>query len=269
MINEKNKLYVIPTPIGNLDDITLRAIKTLKDVKYIFCEDTLVSQKLKKHLDLSAKLFSLYKYNEKSKFSEVRKFLSEGDVALISDAGTPTISDPGQFLIEELKDEYEIIPLPGANAITTALSASGLLFNNFSFVGFLPKEQSKLLMVIDNYSNTDVIVCFESPNRINKTLELLLNNYGDIKVVVARELTKMYEEIKRDKISNLVSLKFKGEIVLIIETKDIQKKDSLKEMVDYLLDLNVNEKVIISFLKEKLNYKKNDVYNYLKKNKKY
>ncbi len=260
------KLFVIPTPIGNLEDFTLRSIRILKEVKFLLCEDTKVSGKIKKHLDLDVKMISLHKFNEKSRVEEVLTLLKENDVALVSDAGTPTISDPGQLLIEELKGKVNIIPLPGPNAITTSLSASGLKFDSFSFIGFFDKEEAKIIKKIKKHQNSDVIVAYESPNRINKTLSYIYNNFGDVTIVVAREITKIYEEIVKDNVSNLFNKEFRGEIVLIIETKDIKKEDPLRKHIESLREEGMTDKSIINYLTKNTSFKKNDIYNFLKNN---
>ncbi|NQX83459.1 MAG: 16S rRNA (cytidine(1402)-2'-O)-methyltransferase [Mycoplasmataceae bacterium] len=259
-----NKLYVIPTPIGNLNDLTLRSIKILKNVKYLLCENTKITGKIKKHLNLDLKLISLHKFNEISRINEIKLLLKESDVALVSDAGTPTISDPGQILIKELKNDVEIIPLPGPNSITTALSGSGLEFSSFSFIGFLEKEENKIISKIKQHIYSEVIVAYESPNRINKTLSFILKNFGDIQVVIARELTKIYEEIVRDKISNLIKNTFKGEIVLLIPTKEINLIDDYKIHINKLIEVGLDDKSIIHYLTSTTKFKKNDIYNYLK-----
>ncbi len=264
-----NKLYVIPTPIGNLNDFTLRSIECLKSVKYLLCEDTKVTGKLKQHLQLDVKMISLHKFNESSRIEEVKNLLEESDVALVSDAGTPTISDPGQLLISELKKEgVDVVPLPGANAITTALSGSGLEFSSFTFVGFLEKEKNNIIKKVNKHINSDVIVAYESPNRINKTLSILMEEFGDINVVVARELTKIYEEIINDRISNIIDREFKGEIVLLIPTNELTQEDDLTKHVDDLERLGLSNKSIIEYLVSNTKFKKNDIYNYLKNNKK-
>ncbi len=264
-----NKLYVIPTPIGNLGDFTLRSIEVLKSVKYLLCEDTKVTGKIKGHLSLDVKMISLHKFNEASRLEEVKSLLLESDVALVSDAGTPTISDPGQLLINRLKDEgVDIIPLPGANAITTALSGSGLEFDSFTFVGFFEKEKNKIINKIIEHQNSDVIVTYESPNRIVKTLTYIMEEFGDIKVVVARELTKLYEEIINDNISTLINREYKGEIVLLIPTKEMVKESDLAKHVDKLIEVGLSDKSIIDYLTSTTEFKKNYIYDYLKNNKK-
>ncbi len=260
-----NTLFVIPTPIGNLNDFTLRSIEVLKSVKYILCEDTKVTGKIKNHLGLDSKMISLHKFNEASRNEEVKRLLEEGDVALVSDAGTPTISDPGQLLIKELKNNgATIIPLPGANAITTALSGSGLEFNSFTFVGFFDKEKNKIINKIKEHVNSDAIISYESPNRIIKTLTYIQEEFGDIEVVLARELTKIYEEIVNDKISNIINKEYKGEIVLIIPTKEMIKESDLELHVNKLIEVGLTDRSIIDYLTSTTEFKKNEIYDYLK-----
>lgn len=259
-----NKLYVVPTPIGNLGDFTLRSIEVLKSVKVILCEDTKVTGKIKSHLGLDAKLISLHKFNEASRIKEVRQLLEEGDIALVSDAGTPTISDPGQLLIKELKEDVEVIPLPGANAITTALSASGFVFDSFTFVGFLDKTEKKIIDVLEKHIDSDLIVAYESPNRITKTLAIIAEHYGDIEVVIARELSKIYEEVIKGNISSLISKEYKGEIVLVINSKELVKEIDLAEYIEPLLKQGMSDKSIIDYLTSTTKLRKNDIYNFLK-----
>lgn len=259
-----SNLYIIPTPIGNLKDLTLRSIEILKTVDNILCEDTKVTGKLKSHLELDAKLISLHKFNESSRVKEVITLLEKGDVALVSDAGTPTISDPGQLLIKEIIKEHKVVPLPGATAITTALSGSGIEFKGFTFIGFLEKTEKKIIDEINRHINSDVIVTYESPNRIKQTLKILKDNYGDIEVVVARELTKIYEEFSKDIISNLLEKEYKGEIVLLIPTIGLEKEIDLSKYIEPLIKSGMNDKTIINYLTETTKLKKNDIYEYLK-----
>lgn len=259
-----SKLFIIPTPIGNLNDFTLRSIEVLKSVKYILCEDTKITGKIKSHLKLESKLISLHKFNENSRIDEVLKLLNESNVALVSDAGTPTISDPGQLLIKEISKHHDVVPLPGANAITTALSGSGIEFKTFTFIGFLDKTEKKIIDAINKHLSSDVIVVYESPNRINQTLEILFKNYGDIELVVARELTKFYEQFYREKISSLLINDYKGEIVLLIPTKEISKEKDLESFVEPLIKIGMNDKTIVNYLTKISSHKKNDIYDYLK-----
>lgn len=260
-----NKLYIVPTPIGNLKDFTERSINILKSVDVILCEDTKVTGKIKSHFSLSARLISLHKFNEISRVSEVSSLLERSDIALVSDAGTPTISDPGQILVKELFGKYKIIPLPGANAITTALSGSGIEFKKFTFVGFLEKTEKKIYETINDHLNSDVVVAYESPNRIKQTLSILLKLYGDIEVIIARELTKIYEEFSKGKISYLLEKEYKGEIVLLIPTKELESKIDLKVYIEPLLEKGFSNKAIINYLSLITVLKRNDIYDYLKK----
>ncbi len=258
------KLYVVPTPIGNLSDLTLRSIDILNSVEVILCEDTKVTGKIKKHLSLSAKLISLHKFNEISRIKEVTSLLEKHDVALVSDAGTPTISDPGQILVKEVSNKFEVIALPGANAITTALSGSGLEFSSFTFIGFLEKSEKRIIEEVSKHLDSDVIIAYESPNRIVKTLEFLLNAFGDFKISIARELTKVYEENIHDNLSILLEKEYKGEIVLLIPTKELQIKKDISIYIEPLLKQGMSNKGIVSYLTETSDLKKNDIYDYLK-----
>ena len=260
-----NNLYVVATPIGNIEDLSKRAIKTLETCPTILCEDTKHSGLLLSKLGIKSKLISLHKHNESNKKEWILEILKEGDVALISDAGTPTISDPGQELISFLKENgVNVIPIPGPSAVITALSASGLSFKTFTFVGFLEKTEKKIIDTIKDNSHSDISIYYESPNRINKTLKFILDNFGDIEVVVARELTKMYEEIIKDKVSNLVEKEFKGEIVLIVSNKQIIKETKLATIIKSLKKEGLTDRSIINVIKELEGFNKNEAYSILK-----
>lgn len=259
-----SNLYIVPTPIGNLKDLTDRSKEVLNLVNIIFCEDTKITGKIKSYLGLEAKLISLHKFNEYSRVNEVLKILEKEDVALVSDAGTPTISDPGQLLVKEVMKEHKVIPLAGANAITTALSGSGLEFKNFTFVGFLDKTEKKIIDLLDKHLNSDVILAYESPNRIKQTLAILADNYGDIEVVIARELTKMYEEFSKGPISELILKEHRGEIVLLIPTIGLSKEIDLSSYIEPLIIQGMTDKSIVNYLISTTNLKKNDIYEYLK-----
>ncbi len=259
--------YVVPTPIGNLDDLTFRAKAVLEAVDIIFCEDTLHSTKLVRKYNKKAKLISLHKFNELSRIEEILKLLETNDIALISDAGTPTINDPGQLLIKELvSKEIKIIPLPGANAITTAISGSGLEFASFTFIGFFPRKENQLKEIIYKHLNVDLIVGYESPNRINKTLEILFTTFGDLEVCLARELTKLHEEILTTKISLLKEKTFKGEIVLLIPTSQIMiEETTLEDLIKIYQQENLSNKAIVNIISKTTKFKKNQIYERLKK----
>ena len=225
-MSDKGRLYIVATPIGNLKDFTFRAIDTLKEVDFVFAEDTRNSIQLMKHYKIETKIDSYHEHNNVKKIPKIINLLNEGkNIALISDAGTPTISDPGYKLIRAcIDEEINIIPIPGASAVTAALSASGLPSDSFFFLGFLPhkKGRKKKISFLKSLDNT--IIIFESPHRLLKTLKELHDELGERPVVVARELTKLYEEITRGNFDSIIeyfeSKKVKGEIVIIIGRND-------------------------------------------------
>ena len=225
-MSNKGRLYIVATPIGNLKDFTFRAIDTLKEVDFVFAEDTRNSVQLMKHYSIETKLDSYHEHNNIQKIPKIINLLNEGnDIALISDAGTPTISDPGYKLIRACIDEkIDVIPIPGASAVTTALSASGLPSDSFFFLGFLPQKKGRKKKISFLKSLDNTIIIFESPHRLLKTLKELHDELGERPVVVARELTKLYEEIIRGNFDSIIeyfeSKKVKGEIVIIIGRND-------------------------------------------------
>lgn len=228
-------MFVVSTPIGNLEDITLRALRILTEADLICTEDTRVTGRLLHHYDIKNKLLSLYSYNEKRRIPQILKYLSEGmDVALVTDAGTPTISDPGQRLVSEcIRMGIKVEPVPGASSILAALVASGLPTHRFVFEGFLPRKkgrQTKLKLLSEE---TGSIILFESAPRIEKTLEDVVKIMGNRYIVISRELTKKFEEYIRgyahDILLELHSRKLKGEIVLLIAGKDFKSSDSNSE----------------------------------------
>ena len=225
-MSNKGRLYIVATPIGNLKDFTFRAIDTLKEVDFVFAEDTRNSVQLMKHYSIETKLDSYHEHNNIQKIPKIINLLNEGnDIALISDAGTPTISDPGYKLIRACIDEkIDVIPIPGASAVTTALSASGLPSDSFFFLGFLPQKKGRKKKISFLKSLDNTIIIFESPHRLLKTLKELHDELGERPIVVARELTKLYEEIARGNFESVIeyfeSKKVKGEIVIIIGRND-------------------------------------------------
>ena len=220
-------LYIIATPIGNLEDITLRALRILKDVEVIFAEDTRVTKKLLDHYDIKTRIESLNARTEASKVDKVISLLQEGNnVAYVSDAGTPTVSDPGSQLVASVREvlpEVSIIPLPGASALTSALSVSGLSASEFLFLGFLPHKKGRETLFQEIVESKRTVVLYESPHRIMKTL-LRLDELLDEKrkVVIARELTKMYEEVVSGTAQEVLQYflenteKQKGEFVVLV-----------------------------------------------------
>lgn len=222
------KFYIVATPIGNLEDITFRAIATLKSVDFILCEDTRVTKKLLDKYDIHTKTISYHAQSKLSKVDKIFELLREGkNLALVSDAGTPTISDPGSLLISQIKDKFEnqveIIPIPGASALVTALSASGIISHEFTFLGFLPHKKGRETLFKEIANSSRACVFYESPHRIIKTLESLEKFAPDKKVTIARELTKIYEQFISGKPNELISYfennkdKVRGEFVVIVE----------------------------------------------------
>ncbi len=273
-------LYICGTPIGNLEDITLRALKILKKVKLIAAEDTRHTKKLLNHYQINTKVTSYYEYNKFKKAPYLLEILKNGqDIALVSDAGMPGISDPGYILINlTLKNNIKIIPVPGVSALITALVISGLPTDKFVFEGFLPrkiKERKRYYKSIENEERT--IIFYETPHRLKKALKDMLDVWGERKIVIARELTKMYEEIIRGNLSQVITeintKEIKGEITLVVQG-GIKKKendiiDFLKDeciMQEYLKKLKkqgYSNKDIIKITQEKLNIPKNLIYKKL------
>lgn len=268
----QGKLYVVATPIGNLDDITLRAINVLKSVDIIIAEDTRHSLKLLNHLEISKPLISYHRHNEEIKADGILDKIEEGNnIALISDAGTPIISDPGEVIVKEaLERNIEVVPIPGACAIITALMAAGVNTRSFTFYGFLSinkKLRNKELEEIKNNRNT--IILYEAPHKILNTLKDLENYVGERKIVLARELTKIHEEFIRGTIKE-VEEKIntpKGEYVIIIdEDKEIQNEEnelnnlSLEEHYKYYEKLGLDKKEIIKRIAKDRGVPKNEIY---------
>ena len=224
-------LFIVSTPIGNLEDITLRALRILKEVDLIAAEDTRQTGLLLKHFGIQTPLTSYFEGNELKKKEFILFKLKQGNrIALVSDAGTPGISDPGFRLISlAIENEIPIIPIPGPSAVITALSISGLPTDAFLFKGFLPhKSKKKRDLLLQLEAVRETIVLYESPHRISETLEDILNILGDREIVLTRELTKVYEEILRGKVSEVRNQigerRLKGEITLVVSGKT-RKRD--------------------------------------------
>ena len=225
-MSERGQLFVIGTPIGNLEDITLRAISTLKNVDIILAEDTRNSKKILDAHNIDTKMMSYHDHSSEKEIKKIVDLLRNGkQLALISDAGTPTISDPGYGLIRDcIRNEIGIVPIPGVSSITAAMSISGLPSDSFTFVGFLPQKKGRLKKIKDLQKLDNTIILFESPFRLEKTLNQLLEYLGDRTAVVGRELTKLYEEVIRGNLSDIImhfsKSKVKGEIVIMIGKDD-------------------------------------------------
>ncbi len=218
------KLYIVPTPIGNLEDITLRAIRILKEVDLILVEDTRKSGILLKHLNITKKMFAHHQHNEHKTSAMIADRISNGEnIALITDAGTPAISDPGFFLVREcIKNGVEIECLPGATAFVPALVNSGLPSDSFCFEGFLPQKKGRQTKIKSLLTEPRTMIFYESPHRLIKALEQFIEFFGaDRKASVSRELTKMFEETKRGTLQEIRDYfkdkTIKGEIVIVLE----------------------------------------------------
>lgn len=217
-------LYIVATPIGNLEDITLRAVRILRDVSLIAAEDTRKSGLLLKHLAVDTPMTSYFEHNKISKLERILGALATGDVALISDAGTPGISDPGYELIRAvLAEGYPVVPIPGASAVVSALSASGLPTDRFTFLGFLPRKGKERHAILERYAMVpETLILYESPHRIRETVDDLLSHFGaERSVVLARELTKRFEEFWRGTLAeaagHLEVQEPRGEYTVLVE----------------------------------------------------
>lgn len=242
----KGKLYIVATPIGHLDDITLRAISVLKSVDIILTEDTRHSKTLLSHYGISKPMVAFHEHNESEKIQSILKILSDGQsIALISDAGTPLISDPGYPLVSAAKKEgFTVIPIPGASALLTALSASGLPTDCFTYAGFLPARSSARINMLKHYQQLEhTVIFFESTHRILACFEDLISVYGkDAQMVLAKELTKTFETILNDTVLNIYqwltedSHRQKGEFVLIFPKIIIEKPAEGHDLLAYLIE---------------------------------
>jgi len=258
----KKNLYIISTPIGNMSDISLRAIETLKKSDYILCEDTRVSKNLLNKYQIKSNLISNHKFNEKKNLTKIIKLIKEGYIiSLISDAGTPSISDPGTILINEcIKNNIEIIPLPGPSATISAVSISGFS-EKFFFYGFFPEKQKLLEEDLEVLSKIDCsIVFFISPRKVNKIIPYIKKNFSGRKILICREMTKFYEEYIRSEVDKLelFNNNLKGELTIVISENINQKKE--------LQILNESDKRLISKMINKLSIKEiTDLINQNKK----
>ena len=221
-----SKLYLIPTPIGNLEDITLRALRILKEVDFILAEDTRTSGFLLKHFEINTKMYSHHKFNEHQTVENIANRILNGEsVALISDAGTPSISDPGYLIVKNcIEKGIQVECLPGATALIPALAVSGLSSDRFCFEGFLPQKKGKNKKIQSLIDEDRTMIFYESPFRLLKTLELFAQYFGtERQASVSREISKLYEDTKRGSLSQLIEYfsekTVKGEIVIVVEGK--------------------------------------------------
>ena len=231
-----SKLYIVPTPIGNLEDITLRAIRILKEADLILAEDTRTSSKLLRHLEISKPMFAYHLHNEHRSLAKVIERLKSGEViALISDAGTPAISDPGFLVVREcIANDIPVECLPGPSALIVAVVNSGLPCDRFIFEGFLPQKKGRQTKIMSLVEETRTMVFYESPHRLIKALEQFIEHFGpERRVCVSRELTKMFEENARGTLAEVLAhfktKEVKGEIVIVLEGKDKGRKRDEEE----------------------------------------
>ena len=270
------KLYLVATPIGNLEDITLRALRILKEVDYIAAEDTRNTLKLLNHFEIKKPLISNHRHNEEDRENSLIEKLKDGkNIAVVSDAGTPGISDPGEVIAKRaIEENIEVIPIPGACAAINALIASGLDTKEFVFLGFLPlnkKLRKEKLEEIKNENKT--IIIYEAPHKIKDSLNDLKNVVGDRKIVLARELTKIHEEFIRGNIDEIIekSENLKGEMILLIEgskefnNENILNNLSLEEHYNVYEKQGLDKKEIIKKIAKDRGVNKNEIYQYFLK----
>ncbi len=269
--NEKPTLYLVPTPIGNLNEMTPRAIDVLNSVDVIACEDTRNSGQLLKHFGISKRLIAYQNFNEASSTKGIINLLSQGNnVALISDAGYPLINDPGQRVVSEVTAlGYNVVPISGCSAFLNALVASGLIAQPFIFIGFLPPSTHdcvKKLRLYQSYPMT--LIMYEAPHRIEKMLQSCLDVLGDRHICIARELTKVHEEFIRGTISELLPIasELKGEIVVVIEgNQDDYEKDidmgQILNMVNTSIESGMSTSAAIKEVAKQTGISKNQIYD--------
>jgi len=267
----KNGLYIVATPIGNLSDITLRALEVLKKSDYVLCEDTRISKNLLERYEIKSKLIANHKFNEKKNLSKVIDILKSGSiVSLISDAGTPSISDPGAILVNEcVSNDIDIFPIPGASAVSSAVSISG--FNEkYFFYGFFPEKNNKLKEDFERLANLEsCIVFFISPRKFNRSIKDLKHYFSNRKILVCREMTKFYEEYIRTDVETLEPFKSdpKGELTIVISEKVKEKNSSiiLKESDKINIQKLIKKlsiKDITDLISQNTNVSKKEIYNY-------
>ena len=273
------RLYVVPTPIGNLKDITLRALEVLENVDLVAAEDTRQSLKLLNHFNIKKPLVSYHKFNENEKSENIIEILKEGkNVALVSDAGTPGISDPGSVIVKKCIEEgIEFDVLTGATAVTTALVYSGLDTTKFLFRGFLPRENKDRKSIIEDLKDREeTLIFYEAPHRLIKTLEFLYENLGDRQIAICRELTKIHEEIIRRNLSEAIEYyrnkEPRGEYVLVVQGKsreekrkeeeEVWRKLTIEEHIKKYMNEGISKKDAIKKVAKDRNIAKSEVYKY-------
>ncbi len=263
-------LYLIPTPIGNMEDITIRALNILKEVEVIFCEDTRVTMNLLNYFDIKKKLISSHNFNEANNKGKLLEYLKNGyNVGLVSDRGTPIISDPGYELAKcAIEEGFNVVSLPGATALIPALTSSGISPMPFYYYGFLNNKDSQRKKELENLKNVKAtLIIYEAPHRINKTLKDLGNILGNNrKISISREISKKYEEIYRGTIQELIeeNNEYKGELVIVIEgnTEEVKFENlTIKEHVDFYINDGYSVMDAIKLTTKDRGLKKSEVYD--------
>ncbi|MFA5470720.1 MAG: 16S rRNA (cytidine(1402)-2'-O)-methyltransferase [Acholeplasmataceae bacterium] len=266
-------LYIVSTPIGNLKDITYRAVEILKTVDYILCEDTRTSKTLLNYHQIDRPLISFHDFNKEEKQEDIINLLrNNNNLALISDAGTPGINDPGYELIKEvIKCGYHVVSIPGASAILAALVSSGLVIQPFTFLGFLPKKQGDKKTVLESYiKRKETLVLYESPLRVKRTLEILYQVLGSRNLVLARELTKLFETITRTNLEQVQTLDIdtRGEYVILVEGdhEPVNYELSIEDHVKQFIKDGQDEKTAMKTVAKLRGVTKSEVYKAYKIN---
>lgn len=266
-------LYIVATPIGNLEDITLRALKVLKSVDLIAAEDTRHTLKLLNHFEIVKPLISYYRENEKIKSDIIIEKLLKGEnVAVVSDAGTPGISDPGEEIIKKaIENNIKVIPVPGACAAINALICSGFSTKEFLFIGFLSTKKSEKISKLEEIKyETRTLILYEAPHKLENTLNTIMDILGDREICLAREITKIHESFERGKISEIIErAEYRGECIIIIEGANKSKEDieveklcmlNLEEHYNYYKEKGFDKKEIIKKIAKERNVNKNEIY---------
>lgn len=268
----KPTLYVVSTPIGNLKDISYRAIEILNEVDVILAEDTRTSSVLLNHYQIKKQMISYHEFNKNEKESQVIHLLDEGkQIALISDAGTPGINDPGYEIIKKvIESGYHVVSIPGASALLAALVTSGLIIQPFTFLGFLPRKQAEMKKIITSFVNRkETLVIYESPLRIGKTLQIIFSCLGERNIALARELTKTFETIIRTTLSQALEIEHntKGEYVIVVEGNNNIQKDFKETIIEHVLRLiqsGITEKDAMKQVAVEREIPKSEVYQAFK-----
>ena len=274
-IDDGSVLYLVPTPIGNYEDMTFRSVETLKNVDYIFCEDTRVTKVLLSHFNISTPLKNYHIFNEDVASDDIINLLKEGhSIALVSDAGLPCISDPGYLVASvAIKEGIKVISLPGASASLTALIASGLPCDKFYFNGFLNSRQNQRIKELNSLKDQkETLIIYEAPHRIHETLKDMYDVLGNRRIVIARELTKHYEEYTRGTLEEVQAeeLNLKGEMVLIVEGASIESNVlelnslSILDHFNHYINQGIDEKEALKKVAKDRNVSKSDIYKEIK-----